>query len=55
MLSRRSSASLTTMLVLAIVVLTAGCRALVTDKDRDKDKNAGGGTMYRDAGSTRSR
>jgi len=40
--------------MLAIVAMAAGCRALDVDKERDKDKNAGGnGSMYREAGGSR--
>ena len=42
--------------LLAVVALAAGCRALDTEADRDKAKNAGGnGSMYRDPGGARSR
>jgi hypothetical protein len=45
-----------TMLVLALLAVVAGCRALDADADRDKARNAGGnGTMYREAGGARSR
>jgi hypothetical protein len=45
----RIPALLTTMLALAILTL-AGCRALDPDKERDKDRNAGGnGSMYRES------
>ena len=52
MLARRM-----TMLVLALLAVTAGCRALGTDRDQDRDKakNGGGGSMYRESGGTGSR
>ncbi len=47
------TSALTTML--ALMALVAGCRALDIDKERDKDRNAGGnGSMYREAGGSRS-
>ncbi|HYR00491.1 MAG TPA: hypothetical protein VET86_10640 [Casimicrobiaceae bacterium] len=46
----------TTVLVLALLALAAGCRALDAGADRDKAKNAGGnGTMYRESSGARSR
>ena len=54
MLPLRTPTCFTTWLVVALMAMATGCRALDVDKERDKDKNAGGGSMYRDAGGARS-